>query len=260
MMLEHPLKKTKIAFLMSVEKLFENSPAVYFWTFTFKEVLHDFQAMYLWNQFMRSMKNAFPMMHGLRVVEVHPGTEMRPSHGLHFHCLLAPRMNVQVVQKVGKRWGFGRMHVQLADKDSAYYLAKYLTKKGELEPGARRWGTVGGFHGVKVRNIEIDCILTRNIRRAQELMRVEQFGYAMSIYIYQQTMRYGAIADWPTLKFITPERAWSATVKEVTADDDGQYYETHRKDVLETSFLRVKTNSGWKNHEHLKPATEREPF
>lgn len=199
-------------------------------------------------------------MQGLRVVEVHPGTIHRPSHGLHFHCLLAPRMNVHVVQKVGKPWGFGRMHVQLADRDSAYYLAKYLTKKGELAPGSRRWGTVGGFTGVKIANIEIDCILTRNIRQAQDMMRTGQFGYAMSIYIYQQTVRYGVIANWPTLKFITPERAWAATVKEVIADDDGQYYETHAPGKKELSFLRVKGADGWKNYELHKSATEQQPF
>lgn len=240
---------------MSAAKLFSQHRNIYFWTFTFKGVEYDERAMWLWNQFQTRLKDFFGRnVAGLRVVEVHPA---ELSHGLHFHALLNRRLNIHIVKRLGKRWGFGRISVVKCDEGTAMYLAKYISKDNDVAPGIRRWACIGGFHGVKVKNVKCDSILSDNIKYCQNKMKLRQFGYAFFLYVAAQTMRYGKVRKWPTEKFILPSRAWVGTVKEVTAgnpDDEGNYYYVTRN-CLELSTIRVATGATWKEYD-----TNQKPF
>jgi len=92
-----PLNKRKAAFLLTCEKLFKHDDGkrarrVYMWTFTFPKVVADDVAMKSWqhlNIILSRRYKATGGCPGVRVVEVHPG-----GHGLHFHCLIARRLDV----------------------------------------------------------------------------------------------------------------------------------------------------------------------
>lgn len=238
--LNHPITKSRAAFLMSAEKLFNEHKQIYFWTFTFKSVCYDSQAMFLWSNFRKQLWNFYGQSFmGLRVVEVHPG---RMSHGLHFHALISKRLNIHIVRKIGKRWGFGRMSVEKADEDSALYLAKYISKENELAPGIRRWAAIGGFKQVKVSKIECESILSNNIQWIQKRLKLRQFTYAFFIYINQQTQIHGKMQNWPTLKFVTLRNSQAETVKEITEPDDPGIYPKTR---IPFTFIKIKEDGEW---------------
>ncbi|PAW77995.1 MAG: hypothetical protein B9S32_08845 [Verrucomicrobia bacterium Tous-C9LFEB] len=150
------MNKSKAAFLMTVDKLVDTFPNLYFWTFTFIKVVPDWQACELWSWFIRDVQRKYNgTVFGVKVTELHA------NHGLHFHCIVNRRLNVNVLRSIGVRHGFGRMQVAVVkDRQQLYYLSKYLGKsKGRWFAGAQRWHTIGGFKGVKVRDIEkVDTI------------------------------------------------------------------------------------------------------
>jgi len=191
--------KSQAAFVMSAEKLFaENPKQIYFWTFTFKQVHPDFRYPLLWKQFTRKLQHMYgDCLHGLRVLQVHPG-----GHGLHYHALLTKRVAVQIVRRLGKRYGIGRVQVEHCGPGAIHYLAQYLrpTEDFELSKGMRRWGSMGGFKQVVTANIEIESELTRNIRIIQHDTKVKQIGFPLFQYISAQTMLYGRVACWPIQK------------------------------------------------------------
>jgi hypothetical protein len=248
---------------MSAEKMFRNNPRVYFWTFTFKAVLRDEMAAIYFQSFMKELRNYFPTATGLRVVEVHPSFY---SHGLHYHCLLNQRMSWHIIKRIGKRFGITGIHVKRADKESAFYLAKYITKEQNLSKGMRKWGTIGGFHAVKVSQIQVDSQLTSNIKIIQEMINLRQFTYAFFLYIGKQTLRYGEISDWPTTEKITAYHAKIEKVCDIekhvaVADDDGinECQNPIESAVSRLVPIRFKTSDGWQTHfVPVKP--ERIPF
>jgi hypothetical protein len=160
------MSKSKAAFLMSCEKLFEDYGTLYFWTFTFKEVHPDWYYSYAWARFMRAMQNLYGgMLAGVKVTELHQ------NHGIHYHCLLNRRVWVGEVRRIGKRHGIGRVHVRVAHGGEAKYLSKYMSKRETggrvLSKYIRKWSTVGPFVGIKKRNVEVDCSMSRNVKKAQ---------------------------------------------------------------------------------------------
>ncbi len=174
----YPVTKSKAAFLFSVEKLFKECPAgsVYFWTFTFTKVHPDWWYPHRLGRIQKEeLVKVYPRMKGLRLDRSQSGAD----YGLHYHALLSPRMNVNIVREKAKRCDFGQwMKAIPADKKSAYYLGKYLTKDNDLTEGMRKWGTVGGFQAIKTANIQMDTPTTRNIKWIQNEMKIKQFGYA----------------------------------------------------------------------------------
>jgi len=136
---------------MSAKILFESSPKVYFWTFTWWDVHNDWDYPMMWNNFARKVKDMYPLACGVRVIEVSPG-----GHGLHYHLLVNRRLSIQLISRIAKRYGIGRIGVIRCDYGAAVYLSKYLAKdEFRLFGGIRRWSTFGSWRGVHKNDIEI---------------------------------------------------------------------------------------------------------
>lgn len=164
--------KSKVAFLMSAERL-EELGRLYFWTFTFREVLEWKVARKRWNSFLTNLKKKLPKWSGVRVIEAHPGNHNSPDgycHGIHFHVLTNEWFNVNVVRRQAVACGFGkRLQVERANYGSAKYLAKYLSKKRVSGlKGWRLWQCFGGFKGTKVANLIVDSLRARCWRYAAD--------------------------------------------------------------------------------------------
>lgn len=149
--------KSRVAFLLSAQMLFEHSPkSMYLWLFTFEKVYNDWEYPRLWNEFTKRLHDLYPLACGLRVLEVHPG-----GHGLHYHLLINRRLSIQLVNRISHKYGIGFTSVQKCwDFGAALYLAKYLTKEmrrggQRLHGKIQRWGTYGPWHGVRKNSIEV---------------------------------------------------------------------------------------------------------
>lgn len=168
--LPYPMSKTHVAFLMAAEKLFRIHKRVYFWTFTFKEVYCDWQYPPLFKRILLDVGYHFigsdnGGLQGLRVVERHV------MHGLHYHLLINERIPIELLKRLGRRYGLGRVSVRKANQGDAFYLAKYLTKEkekfwagGGVQLHTKRWSGVGGFRGPKKNDIIVDSAGTRCMR------------------------------------------------------------------------------------------------
>lgn len=162
------LTKSKAAFLMTAHKLFEcaarKRASCYFWTFTFKRVLHDWEYPERWHKFIRELSDMHAGMCGVRVVEPHK------RHGLHYHCIIDVRVSRHVVCAIGKKYGIGFVWVERCDMGTAHYLSKYLGKESRRMLSLtgrrlRKWGTIGGFQGVRYKDIVVDSAYMRARRR-----------------------------------------------------------------------------------------------
>src|SRR5947199_10443559 len=69
--------KSRSAFEFTVRKMLRQNRKLYFWTFTFREVHSQKDAMRLWNQFLTLLKRKL-QFRGLRVLELHE------DHACHF--------------------------------------------------------------------------------------------------------------------------------------------------------------------------------
>jgi len=238
MELLHSVTKSRAAFLMSASRLFEVYPKVYFWTFTFKNVLPDWKASMRWTEFLKELGNIFGQnVPGIRVVEVHPSEW---SHGLHYHVLIAKRISIHLMRRIGEKYDFGHMWVIRAEKETAHYLAKYILKENDLSKGMRKWACIGGFQGVKVGRIEVDSMLTRNIKYCQNKCKVNKFTYAFFLYVRWQTKLHGGVESWPIQKKITPFYMAQKTVDQIEyalPDDDGVTY--YDLSPLKTKFEKL---------------------
>lgn len=194
-----PLNKRKAAFLLTCDRLFKQDDGVrarrvYMWTFTFAKVISDEVAMKCWNHLNVLLTRRYKPTGGcpgVRVVEVHPG-----GHGLHFHALIARRLDVSEVRKLAIRAGFGRIHVQKCKQSAAAYCAKYLTKKDDgLKKGARRWGMVAGFKGTRVKDIVVESTLAENCRRVRQV--VGTWSRELFVAVNRLTVKYGHCLNWP---------------------------------------------------------------
>jgi hypothetical protein len=195
--------KTAFAFQTSVQRLAEQSRNLYFWTFTFRHVpLNDEYAMADWAALNRRLEYYFPDLRGLRVCELHR------SHGIHFHAILNRHVPIDKIRDICRGTGrlngrnryldFGRMSVSRCDPGVAIYLSKYLTKQYRKENGfgrRRRWGTIGGFKNVKVRDVEVVDDLTRNKRK---LFGKSQVYFGTMKLIEHYTALWGRVKNWPS--------------------------------------------------------------
>lgn len=145
-----------VALWMSCLQLIRQHPGdVWLWTFTFAEVLPSHYAANVHRNFMTAIANAkrgssWPKAWGgVKVPEFHPS-----GHGIHFHWLAYPRMNVSNVRAIAESVGFGRIHVhpEPATERAANYISKYLIKGGTLS-GLKSWGTLGDYEGVRVKDV-----------------------------------------------------------------------------------------------------------
>lgn len=141
------MNRSQAAFILSSEKMFENCNQVYFWTFTFKDVLCDWEASKAWHCFWMDFTSQMGRRFwGLRVAEYHE------SHGVHFHVLLNRRVWAPEMRRIASRYGFGRINVKTrykdaegkwrkVDKGAGKYLAKYLGKGKSMK--IRKWAAIG---------------------------------------------------------------------------------------------------------------------
>lgn len=196
------LNKSAQAFTWSVERLFEQSEKVYFWTFTFITTpYNDEWAMKQWNVFHVRLRYHFPDIKGLRVCELHR------SHGIHFHALLNMRVPIRVMQKIWHGTGFltgrnhyldfGRVSVDEADIGSASYLTKYMTKQYREDNyfgRRRRWGSIGGFEQNRKNDIEVISQATENRKLLFNSCRCT---YAQLMMIQHYTNLWGCVTEWP---------------------------------------------------------------
>lgn len=181
------MTKTAAAFLMTAERLFQPDTKIYFWTFTFNTVHSDQEGSRLFSDFLNHLRKVLGGdWGGVKVAEIHP-----KGHGIHFHALINRRLAVDIVRRVAKCHGLGRIHVERAwadknhpaktktfyywngsawvnsetrtitAKTSSEYLAKYLAKqrKGPVSKSGRsvrRWSTFGPIRKTRVKDLAND--------------------------------------------------------------------------------------------------------
>ena len=167
--------KSAVAFLLSAEKLFEIEDKLYFWTFTFRHVLNDWDYSRTWGAFIKALCNLYGgTLRGLKVVEFHK------SHGAHYHALLNKRIYVGQVRRLAVRYGIGRVHVKMADGGATEYLSKYLGKqfKGRNQAFSRmcRWGTIGTFTGTRIRDLEVTGNFSKAVGICRTVVGQERWG------------------------------------------------------------------------------------
>lgn len=158
------MTRSEAAFRLSCDQL-ALMGQVYFWTFTFAEVLAIKDTRSRWNHFLTLIRRKWPKACGLRVFEMHE------SHGLHVHLLTNQYINVNVCRKLAKKSGWGRIHVERTDKGGMHYLAKYLSKERvRALKGWRLWAGFGKcWNWSKVSNIMVNSLeaeVTRAAMRA----------------------------------------------------------------------------------------------
>lgn len=181
--------------MLSCERLFSLKKPVYFWTFTFVDVYHEWEYGPLWNRFIQALDRAFGnrsgsgFVRGIRVIEPHV------SHGLHYHALINRRLSIHIVNRVAARFGMGRISVVRCDKKAGQYLCKYLGKSVEFATRIRSWGAIGGFRCCKCKDVEVASPFTEN--------RIALYGHGgrASITAMGRLLAYsvlhGRLPDWP---------------------------------------------------------------
>lgn len=190
------MTKSEFAFRESAAKLFEQNRKIYFWSFTMKQILPDWHYAGVWRRFSRDLQNLYGgTLKGLRVIELHE------SHGIHWHALLNKRVWVVEVRRIGERYGIGWIKALRANYGSVDYLCKYLGKQAhETKFFARccRWGTVGGFRGVRKSDVEIDSPYHRRMKICQEATGIKRFPFIFSRLVFnwhdatEEQLRAGA--------------------------------------------------------------------
>jgi len=184
------MTKSEAAFRMSCHKLFSENRRIYFWTFTNKVPVADWQAGPVWHRFSVELCNLYGgLLRGLRVIELHR------DHGIHWHCLLNKRVWVGEVRRIGARYGIGRVHVERADgKGAVDYLAKYLSKK-EKPYGCRvrKWGAVGGFAAVRKVDVVVESSYHTNVKYCLGLNGGKRLSFAFVQSIMDVSRNYGVL-------------------------------------------------------------------
>ncbi len=158
------MTKSEAAFLLSCDRLAKQG-RLYFWTFTFAEVLDLVATRKRWNHLLTLLRRQWPEACGLRIFELHM------EHGLHVHLLTNKRIDVNEFRKLSKRSGWGRIHVMRIPKERTPYLAKYLSKeRPKALKGWRLWAGFGKcWDWTKVAHIQVESLhaaVARGLRDA----------------------------------------------------------------------------------------------
>lgn len=123
-------------------------------------------------------------LRGVRVIECHK------EHGVHYHALVNQRIPVWLVRRWAKRCGIGRVQVKKANSGSIDYLAKYLSKQWQQENGSfkgqTRWGTIGGFRGVKVRDVEVCSRYMDRLEIAKDVLNVRKVPFLLAAQLKER--------------------------------------------------------------------------
>lgn len=160
---------SKAAFKFSIDTLGEKCKLqdLFFWTFTFKEVLDVEEAKKRWRKFLahrtRGLVPSFPEMSGIRTFEMHRGGKEGLSHGLHIHCVVDTFLPVDIVRLkwfscAGKD---SRIHVKKIAKEGAHYIGKYLNKQRDpCLANTRLWAAFGKLDATRCKDIEVTTSFT----------------------------------------------------------------------------------------------------
>jgi len=125
-------------------------------------------------------------MSGVRVFEMHE------THGLHVHAIVIGRHDVDTIRQLAQHHGWGRIHVEaIKDPSQVVYVAKYLskTRDGALQ-GKRVWSCFGGFHGTRVKDIEVKSSMASIYRSLSKVTGWR--GYKHHIKLCQFTAKIWA--------------------------------------------------------------------
>jgi len=195
------MTKTEAAFIFSVQRLFAQYSKIYFWTFTLTKVYPDWYYSQCWAHLVRDLHHLYSgNIGGVRVIELHK------NHGIHWHCLLNQRVWVGEVRRIGERYGFGRVHVKVADENVASYLLPYIKKDirqgNEFFGGCARWGTVGTFKGLRVRDVEVESRYHSAIKRCQEATGVRRFPW-----LFVSALKHSLAWPYPPSDFVMQRAA-----------------------------------------------------
>jgi len=171
------MTQSEAAFILSAKALFERNRKVYFWTLTFPKVYAVWCVPSAWNHLSKLLCKWYGKIEGLRVMEYHE------QHGCHFHILINKRLPVDVLRRVAKSYGFGRVHVCRCDYGAAEYMAKYLSKDDRPMHARHKWAAIGRGWSVKKKDIYCQSSVASAMRRAyaatQGAPRAIRFGEMM---------------------------------------------------------------------------------
>lgn len=173
-------QKSDEAFDRTARRFFQQCEAdgekAYFWYFTTKEVLPDWEYCYIWKKFVSAVQKLYRyeeiQLNGFRVIE-------RQGRGaIHWHAIVNKRLPIDRLLKIGKPLGMGRMGVKAvwSPAGATRYLRDYLTKDAVFSPGVRlkRWATIGPAGHWAIR--KNDIIIENDHSRFCSRIRKELFG------------------------------------------------------------------------------------
>lgn len=166
--------------------------------------------MMRWNELMVYMRDHNRLIKGVRVVEVHPGTNLHKlSHGLHFHMLVNQRIPIHWLKRKAGKLDFGIIDVDgPVQIEQALYLGKYLTKdQPMLAKGSRRWGSINWPECNQVRDCKIESEFHRNIAEVQYHAKLNQLTPDTIHSIFVNTRLHGKFKDWPVERFYYGQNA-----------------------------------------------------
>lgn len=188
------ISRTVAAFEFSFDKLLNETGELYFWTFTFREVMSDDDCLKAWNKLLQNHRNIWKNYPGIRVIELHK------FHGMHFHVLFNKRVPIREMLRVGEPLGFGRISCEKVKDPTGTkrYLRKYLRKdfmKDQWRKGRRRWAGINGFQNTRCKDIEYDGPYQRNKRLFYGSRSVS--GQWQNARFLMGCSEFGDFADWP---------------------------------------------------------------
>jgi hypothetical protein len=133
---------------------------LYFWTFTFAEVLDVKDTRKKWNYLLTLLRRRYPKLCGPRAFEMHE------EHGLHVHLVTNSRIDINEARGLAKKAGWGRIHVKRIPASKAAYLGKYLSKEHRWPcfKGWRLWAAFGPWDWTRVKDVEFTSDYSKIVR------------------------------------------------------------------------------------------------
>jgi hypothetical protein len=179
------MSKSKAAFEFSAQKL--GKEKLYFWTFTFAEVLDIKATRKRWNYLLTLLRRRYPKLCGLRAFELHE------EHGLHVHLVTNAWIDVNEARAMAQKAGWGRIHVKRIPGEKAGYLGKYLSKEHRAPcfKGWRLWAAFGAWEWTRVKNVEFQseyALILRGLIAIRAERRGHFFRLALTDKIYLKNL------------------------------------------------------------------------
>jgi len=154
---------------------------LYFWRFSTTEQWVDWKYSYMFAPFMRDVCHHYDCespLFGVRVVEI----GARGTCRLHYHAILNKRIPIGLFDRIGPRYGFGYSYVKPVTSMTGLikYLTPYLSKKQPRDFSSKiaRWRCIGGFEGVRLKDIEWETRYTEAFRSAKRILGRDKLNRA----------------------------------------------------------------------------------